>query len=597
MNLRVKEALKELNKLSGTMRKRFIVYLLCLFGALVILLLGLLNLLGIGFGDSDKISVALDRDVEKLALDYDRNVRAKAAYLLKLSNELSGIVNNELERQNIQFEDLNNNYLALFNVQQAAFVPLQQSMQAVHCSGVLFALNVSINTNLKEKYVSNLYLKYTNYSSENTLNDPVVLFRGDSEVASVNDIGLAGAWEIETQLKDQWRYAYAQLSRAAKDNQDAYIVTELMDLTNTWESVRYVLVPIRAKNSEVIGVCGFEINDLLCNFVYENQTEPHVINALLEQRIDGSYVGNFAGSHAVHRANLKNPLTVINEGTLVRLSSDSYEYVGKTKEVTLGGKKFLVMSGVTDRFYQQLKQTERLRYLGVLAVLFVLTLGISWWLSHYYITPFMNQLEQARIEKELADEQAKKLQMDKAVTEEVLAKVQVEKAYTEQALEKTRREQQSTQQYLERMRLEKLEAEQKLQQLEDQHRDLDEQLRLFTAKVQELSQQKSRMELEYKRISEEFETAQNQLSKLIERKQHEINEEKFEYFVEHLSELTSKEREIFDMYIRGIGTKDIIEKIGITDNTLKYHNRNIYGKLGVSNRKEMLLYAMKLQNK
>jgi DNA-binding CsgD family transcriptional regulator len=28
--------------------------------------------------------------------------------------------------------------------------------------------------------------------------------------------------------------------------------------------------------------------------------------------------------------------------------------------------------------------------------------------------------------------------------------------------------------------------------------------------------------------------------------------------------------------------------LDITENTLKYHNRNIYGKLGVSSRKQML---------
>ena len=35
-------------------------------------------------------------------------------------------------------------------------------------------------------------------------------------------------------------------------------------------------------------------------------------------------------------------------------------------------------------------------------------------------------------------------------------------------------------------------------------------------------------------------------------------------------------------------------QLDITENTLKYHNRNIYSKLGVSSRKEMLHIARSL---
>ena len=34
-----------------------------------------------------------------------------------------------------------------------------------------------------------------------------------------------------------------------------------------------------------------------------------------------------------------------------------------------------------------------------------------------------------------------------------------------------------------------------------------------------------------------------------------------------------------------------MDEFDITENTLKYHNRNIYSKLGVTSRKELLRYA------
>jgi len=60
---------------------------------------------------------------------------------------------------------------------------------------------------------------------------------------------------------------------------------------------------------------------------------------------------------------------------------------------------------------------------------------------------------------------------------------------------------------------------------------------------------------------------------------------------EHLPTLTATERTIYDLYLDGKGTKDVMKELNISENTLKYHNKNIYGKLGVSSRKQMLEYA------
>jgi DNA-binding CsgD family transcriptional regulator len=38
----------------------------------------------------------------------------------------------------------------------------------------------------------------------------------------------------------------------------------------------------------------------------------------------------------------------------------------------------------------------------------------------------------------------------------------------------------------------------------------------------------------------------------------------------------------------GKSTKDILTELNIKENTLKFHNKNIYSKLGVSSRKELI---------
>ena len=64
--------------------------------------------------------------------------------------------------------------------------------------------------------------------------------------------------------------------------------------------------------------------------------------------------------------------------------------------------------------------------------------------------------------------------------------------------------------------------------------------------------------------------------------------EQYEYLCSRLYTLTPTEKEIYDLYIKGSRTKDVMTALKITENTVKYHNRNIYSKLGVSSRKQLL---------
>lgn len=66
-------------------------------------------------------------------------------------------------------------------------------------------------------------------------------------------------------------------------------------------------------------------------------------------------------------------------------------------------------------------------------------------------------------------------------------------------------------------------------------------------------------------------------------------------FRQGLSELTPTENTVYQLYLSGMSTKEVLEKMNIKENTLKYHNRNIYSKLGVSSRKQLLELAKRCQ--
>lgn len=56
----------------------------------------------------------------------------------------------------------------------------------------------------------------------------------------------------------------------------------------------------------------------------------------------------------------------------------------------------------------------------------------------------------------------------------------------------------------------------------------------------------------------------------------------------NLERLTKTERLIFDFYLNGLSTKEIMGQLNITENTLKFHNKNLYSKLNVSSRRQLI---------
>jgi DNA-binding NarL/FixJ family response regulator len=62
--------------------------------------------------------------------------------------------------------------------------------------------------------------------------------------------------------------------------------------------------------------------------------------------------------------------------------------------------------------------------------------------------------------------------------------------------------------------------------------------------------------------------------------------------VRRTSGLSSREMEVIALIVAGYTNKDLARKLGISENTAKHHLTNIFDKLGVSNRLELVLYAV-----
>ena len=64
--------------------------------------------------------------------------------------------------------------------------------------------------------------------------------------------------------------------------------------------------------------------------------------------------------------------------------------------------------------------------------------------------------------------------------------------------------------------------------------------------------------------------------------------------VEGLAALTEREREVLDLLVQGItSNRELAERLVITENTVKYHFRNILDKLHVQNRAQVVGFAVR----
>ena len=67
-----------------------------------------------------------------------------------------------------------------------------------------------------------------------------------------------------------------------------------------------------------------------------------------------------------------------------------------------------------------------------------------------------------------------------------------------------------------------------------------------------------------------------------------VDQAQVELFAAGLATLTPREQSILECYANGMTTAQIMENLSIKENTLKFHNKNLYSKLGVSSRKQLL---------
>lgn len=518
---------RDARRRSLSLRRKLTVWMIILGCALMVLVFFVCNLVGIVNPIDRQIENMLSNQLDWTVSDIRHDMDDLAAWGISLSDQLSNTVADILQERRVSFEDLRNNPDLLTEIQREAYSLIYTHMQLTTSSGAFYFLDTTVNDTLPETYYNGMYLKYVNLYAENTIHNRPCVFRGSFDIARENSVNLYSAWQLES-VADTFPQAEALLGTDVQSPARGYLLTEVYALPDSWEHVRLLCVPVLL-NGRTIGVCGFEISDLYFQLVYPaGDGQMPVICALLTET-DGLWAGQMAGQHASAVDPAHAQFSIKNHGRFVQLSSGTDRFIGLVQDISVGTSQHRIAVMMSARQYEQIVRESQIKMAALLFALMLLLIGACIFLSHRYVNPILRGLAQLKAEE--AERQATHIP------------------------------------------------------------EIDDLFEFLSAKDRSHEAELARLQTENADAQRERERAETALSHLHAAGMQEVDQEAYALFCSNLYTLTPKEREIFDLYLQGRNGKEIQEILNINQNTLKYHNRNIYDKLGVSSRKELLKYA------
>ncbi len=519
-----------------SIRRRFIAYIISAIALVLSLILLLLNLFGILNPTSAQIMDVLDTQLLSYADNIERDYDKAAAHAISFSDQLESEIQTYLTETNLGFADLKNDAEALSALQRELYDIIYLNLQLAPASGAFYILDTTVNSRSDVPLYNGIYLKYINLYSESTVNNELALYRGSFSTAKEGNVTFHSGWsnEMRTDFFDS-------LAPSFSDGKH-YVLSPTVEIPDTWERARYVYVPIRNQMDDIIGVCGFEINDMYFQLSKKTNDDKlgQLIGALVDEK-QGEFTCQFNSGryNAVDSEHVS--ITEKNGNAVFDFGTEAC--IGRSQRVILGEDTFTVALMLTEAQFHALVQSGQMKTVGIILAVVLIMFAYCLFLSRKYVAPILKKIEQIK-DSENGSEQLNIREFDDL-----------------------------------------------FDFIEKKSSVLEEQLQSLKEAKQTAEEEAARAREAYDRALEEYELAKSEILQLSDESKTEIVLEDYEYFLCNLKTLTPQERRIYELYVEGKTTAEIASVIGIKDNTMKYHNKNIYSKLGVSSRKQFLRFA------
>ncbi|MBE7058342.1 MAG: hypothetical protein E7387_04495 [Ruminococcaceae bacterium] len=534
--INITSIIKQVKAEGVSMRRRFVLYIISAIALVISLILLLLNLFGVMNPTNARVMEVLDTQLLSYADYIEHDYNEVAAHALSFSVQIEATVESFLVDSNLTFEDLKNNAEALSALQIELYNTVYLNMQLAPCSGAFYILDTTVNGQSDPQLYNGIYLKYINLYSESTVNNDIALYRGSFSTAKEGNLTFHSGWsnEMRTDFFDSCESEFTK--------ETYYILSPTVDIPDTWERARYVYTPVRDTRNHIIGVCGFEVNDLYFQLSKKANDSKlgQLVGALLDENPEG-----FSGQFNSNRYNASSAGSVrfSNRNDATVFDFETEKCIGKTQSIKLGSNTFTIALMMTESQYNAQIREGQMKTAGVILFVIVFALAYCLFISKKYVSPILKKIDQVKYSGEHGD-QIRIREIDDLF--DYLAQRDV--AY-------------------------------------------EEQLKILQSAKQAAEEEAQRTRVSYEKALEKYELAQSEILQLTEDQKKKIVLEDYDYFICNLKTLTPTESRIYELYLEGKTAQEIATILGIQENTMKYHNKNIYGKLGVSSRKQLLRFA------
>ena len=525
-----------------TMRHRLVGYMLVLIAVVLAACLSSLSLMGRFHSDQSDLKDTLALQLDFWEKDLLRNSDALAAMGIDLSEALSRELEEELRVQGISFEALRHDTDAQEAMQSALLPLLQDYLLRADASGAYVLLDIA--TDSKATTRPGVYLqKKTMAPTE----DSLLLYRGKSSVGKKIGIMPHRKWRLELGT-EQFSSPDGHIPYADFPDAWSYRYTDIFTLPGTSEQAILLQVPIRDKEGKALGLCGFEISQTYFKRHAQPASYPR-LSFLLTSLEDANTLSAgklSAGTTDNYFMNPAGSLTMENtDDSLQQFCTDQHSFVGLYRSITLDEQDdpYAIAVMLPQEEYNHLLKESLTQSLLLIAVMLIFAVTCCIFFSKTYLLPILRGLEELKGRENTKDSGVQ-------------------------------------------------EIDDLLYFLLSQDQEHENAIRVLEDEKNTAKSRATRIQQEYEKVKQDFEASKADQLNIDTLQDAELSSTEYEAFRRGLTELTVTERKIVQYYFEGKTVKDIQALMDIKESTLRYHNRNIYGKLGVHSMKQLLQFAV-----
>lgn len=407
------------------------------------------------------------------------------------------------------------------------------------CSGTFIILDATVNPEQANAVTcrSGIFLKRTEPNVVNLIGSKIYCLRGPASIARENGIGLLGQWQLEFNVSDGDFYQTTldtARNNCRLDLSRLYYWSNRILLPGNSEPGLLLCIPLISRGGTVYGICGVECSSMLFKLQYspDNTVCPSIFSTLspVSENVLDTDAGLIAGN-----SYLTNPA------------------MGK-----------LTLAGHTNFGFFSYRSADGTGYTGMHETVELYPSGSPYQNQEWLLSVMMpaddwnaaihrnNEVLYSAVLGLLALSLLLALLISRRYISPVVAALGRIKTDGHAQIQKTKI----------------AEIDDLLEYLAAQ----DERREALAVELEKVRQRKN------SQISEPQEyTAPNLFA--------------YEEFVRNIDTLSAAERAVFNLYLKGYTAKEISEKLCLSINTIKTHNKRIYAKLNVTSRKELMVYV------